>query len=113
MQTSFDSLLVALLVALSPAEHDGQPGIAATDPHRPGFQQGYEWFSLRPAPSGASDATDCRYFMDAVARGNCLIRTTRPPSKAGETALAFPDQIIWIVPGDPGMPLKFSPNTGR
>jgi hypothetical protein len=113
MQSSFDSLLVALFVALSPAEHDGQPGIAAADPPRPGFYQDYEWLSLRPVPSGASEATDCRYFVDATARDNCLIRTTRASSKTGESILAFPDQIIWIAPGDPGMPFKFSTNPGR
>lgn len=108
MQTSFDSLLVALLLALSPLEHDGAPGQQA-DAQRPPFYQGNERFRLRLEAHDPSDTSDCRYFVDAVARGNCMVRTSRTISKASGTVLAFPDQTMWIAPGDPGMPFRYSP----
>lgn len=111
MQTSFDSLLVALFMALSPVEHEAQPGLSG-DAFRQGFHQGYEQLRLRPEPPGPGDIGNCRYFADAVARSNCVVRTSRPISKSS-TTLAFPDQTIWITPDDPGMPFKYSPSTIR
>jgi hypothetical protein len=110
MQSSFDSLLVALFVALSPPEHDGQAG-QSTESFRRGFQQGYEGLRLRADTQG--EAAECRYFVDAVARGKCIVRTNRALSGTAETIPSFPDQTIWIAPPDPGMPLKYSPNAPR
>lgn len=112
MQTPFDSLLVALFVALSPADHDGRPS-PSVESFRQGFDQGYEGLRLRPDARGQGEAADCRYFADAVARGNCVARTNRALSGTAETSKTFPDQTIWIAPEDPGMPFKYSPNTGR
>lgn len=111
MQTSFDSLLVALFMALSPLEHEAHPRLSG-DSLQHGFQQGYEQLRLRPEPTEPGEIADCRYFVDAVARGNCVIRTSRAFSKAAAT-LAFPDQTIWIAPGDPGMPFKYGPSPTR
>jgi hypothetical protein len=112
MQTSFDSLLVALFVALSPAENDGQASLF-TESFRQGFQQGYEGLRLRAEAHGQRETADCRYFADAAARGKCIVRTNRAHSGAAETTPAYPDQTIWIAPEDPGMPFKYSPNTPR
>src|SRR5687767_1385706 len=81
MQTSFDSLLVALFVALSPAENDGQASLF-TESFRQGFQQGYEGLRLRAEAHGQRETADCRYFADAAARGKCIVRTNRAHSGA-------------------------------
>jgi hypothetical protein len=105
VQSTFDGLLVALLVALSLPEQD-LPANAPADSFHQGFQQGYEGL-------GPGDAAACRYFADAAARQNCLSRTKRALTGAAAKAPAFPDETVWIAPNDPGMPFKIGPNMLR
>ncbi len=108
MQQTLESLLIALLVALNPAEPDapsfapdegsGGAGPAATAP---------------PAPLTVDmDVDRCRNFNDPEARRNCIIRTTRPLSGSSEVG-EFPSRTVWIAPNDPGMPFRFQLPDGQ
>lgn len=112
MQSAFDSLLVALFVALAPAEQEAQPSPSA-ESFRQGFHQGYEGLRMRPDGVGPGDAADCRYFVDDLARRHCVVRTERALSGSAEQAPPFPVETVWIAPSDPEMPLGHAPGTGR
>jgi hypothetical protein len=112
MQSAFDSLLVALFVALAPVEQEAQPGLSA-ESFRQGFQQGYQGLNMRPDGVGTADAADCRYFVDDVARRHCIVRTERALSGTAEKAPPFPAGTVWIAPSDPEMPFGYTPGTGR
>lgn len=110
MPTSLDSLLVALLVALGPVEQEFPAG-AENDRSLDGFRQGYHQLTVRPEQAGRSEGGACRYFIDAQARRNCEIRTTRALSGAAEPS--YPSQVIYLAPSEPGMPFKFPTSTFR
>jgi hypothetical protein len=112
MQSAFDSLLVALFVALVPPEHEA-PTSLLSDSFYQGFKQGYEDLRLSGDAARKDDGSACRYFANPVARSNCIARISRAASGAADSGLTFPDHTIWIAPGDPGMPFKLPPNSSR
>lgn len=110
MQSTFDGLLIALLMALAPSDQDLPPD---SDPSfRDGFNLGYQELKLHEPPA-QGDAAGCRFFIDEAARKNCMVRTGRAQSGSAENLAQFPDDTIWIVPRDPAMPLRFQPKTPR
>lgn len=87
MLSTLEGVLIALMVAFSPADRasDGGP-MAAAAPVDP--------------------VAACDRYSSETAKRNCVARIERPL----ETAEAFPsfrDQVSWVAPSDPGMPDRF------
>lgn len=80
MPASLEGILVALLVALSPADLDAVP---------PSQQ--------KAVASQGMDSSLCDRFQDALARQNCVTRTSRTPE---ESVGAFPTELTWIAPSE-------------
>lgn len=87
MLSTLEGVLIALMVAFSPADRvsDGGP-MAAT--------------------AIAADAVAaCDRYSSETAKRNCLARIGRPIETA--EAVLFPEQLSWVAPSDPGMPDRF------
>jgi hypothetical protein len=107
MQITIDSLVLALLVALSPepdqnAANERMIDGAFTEPR-----------SARHGPLGPlPDPSACSYFVDTEARRKCLIRTSRGARSGADEPLP-PESVIWVSPVEPRMPFSFGPNPIR
>ena len=106
MQSSFDSLLIALLVVLAP-EQDSRTGERLAD----SFQ--FAAPPLRRSIDPSDGAPACRQFADAEARRKCMIRTGRSASGSAEVTANYPETLFWVTPADPEMPFKFGTNPQR
>jgi hypothetical protein len=84
MLSTLEGVLIALMVAFSPADRapDGGPMAAAM-----------------PA---VDPAAACERYSSDTARRNCVARIGRPLETAD--AALFPEQVSWVAPVDPGMP---------
>ena len=84
MLQTLEGVLVALLMAMAPADRpaDGSTALAEL----------------------ASEAVAaCEPYSDETARRNCITRLQRGVETADAGAV-FNEQVTWLVPGDPGMP---------
>ena len=110
MQNTLESLLVALLVTLNPADTDS-PGFTPEE----GPDQAVTATAKDPPAPVKVDAipNSCRYYVDPAGRRNCILRTSRAMSGSAE-ASEFPSQTVWVAPEDRGMPFRFQlPNAPR
>jgi hypothetical protein len=105
MQSSFDGLLIALLVVLAP-DQDTQSGERTIE--------GFQFAPAIAASRGRDDpAAACSQFFDAGARRNCEIRIGRERSGSAEGESIYPETLFWVTPSDPAMPFKFGTNPQR
>lgn len=106
MQITIDSLVLALLVALSPEpDQNGDRMIDGTFTEPRSAQQG-------PLGAPPPDPSACGYFVDTEARRKCLIRTSRG-ARSGANEPRPTESVIWVTPLEPRMPFSFGPNPGR
>jgi hypothetical protein len=84
MLQTLEGVLVALLMAMAPADRPGDGSTTLAE--------------LRIEALAA-----CEPYSDETARRNCVARLERALDADDEEA-NFTEQVAWIVPNDPGMP---------
>lgn len=87
MLSTLEGVLIALMVAFSPADGASEGGPMA-------------------AAVAADPAAACGRYSSETARRNCVVRLGRPLETA-DAANKFPEQLSWVAPNDPGMPDRF------
>jgi hypothetical protein len=100
MQSSLEGVLIAILVALTPADgRDREPGSGAANA------------SVQERVH--ADVSACQRFADGMIRQNCVARVARQDGETIKADDLFPMHVSWFVPTDPGMPdhLLFVRNT--
>jgi hypothetical protein len=111
MPASVDSLLVALLVVLTPEADPGHGGgrlLAGVQ-----TEQQVEQPEKPKTTKPPEDPEACRYFMDPEARRKCAIRAGRAASGSAEPQQSFPEGLFWLVPSEPPMPPRMPADTQR
>ena len=84
MLQTLEGVLVALLMAMAPADRPADGSAALTE-------------------LAAEAVAACEPYSDETARRNCIARLERGLETA-DAGVAFTEQVTWLVPGDPGMP---------
>ncbi len=87
MLSTLEGVLVALMIAFSPADRASDDGLMA---------------AVVPADPVAA----CERYSSETAKRNCVARIGRPLETAAAVDL-FPEQLSWVAPDDPGMPAGF------
>jgi hypothetical protein len=91
MWSSPEGILIAILVALAPAnEAAREPGSGAA--------------SAAAEQQIHADVSRCQRFADGVTRRNCVARIVRPEGENITPDTQFPTRVNRIAPIDPGMP---------
>jgi heterodisulfide reductase subunit A-like polyferredoxin len=85
MLQTLEGVLVALLMAMAPADRPGDGSTTLAE--------------LRIEALAA-----CEPYSNETARRNCIARLERALEPADEEAAVFTEQVAWIAPSDPGMP---------
>ncbi len=99
MLSSFEGILIALLLALPPADErvrNSRSGAARDSAQEELF----------------TDVSACQRFSDGMIRQNCVVRIARREGEDIETGAVFPSHLSWVAPIDPAMPdrLRFMRN---
>ena len=84
MLQTLEGVLVALLMAMAPADRpaDGSTALAELS---------------------AEAVAACGPYSNETARKNCIARLERGLETA-DAAVVFTEQVTWLVPGEPSMP---------
>ena len=110
MPAAVDSLLVAILVVLTPEADPGH----ANERLLSGVQTDQQAEQPeKPKVKPPQDPEACRYFVDPEARRKCAIRASRAGSGAAEPQQAFPEGLFWLAPREPPMPPRMPADTQR
>jgi hypothetical protein len=84
MLQTLEGVLVALLMAMAPADRPIDGSAAATE-------------------LAAEAVAACEPYSNETARKNCIARLERGLETA-DAGIIFTEQVTWLVPGEPGMP---------
>lgn len=82
MLSSLEGMLIALIMAFSPADRVASAAPASAP------------IAARTLQPGSA----CNHFLDMMARRNCFVRASRSRAGAAEASASFPSHLTWIVP---------------